>query len=55
MKHKAKQLEVQWGMPEAFALAIQVTLDGERIAREQQQQEADRKKAEKQQRDLTHA
>jgi hypothetical protein len=47
--HKAKQLEVNWGMPEAFALAIQTTIDGDRITREQQQREADHKEAEENQ------
>jgi hypothetical protein len=42
-KAKARQLEIIWAMPEAFALAIQVTLDGDRVTREQQQQAADRK------------
>lgn len=39
MKVKAKQMEVKWDMPEPFALATQITLDGDRIAREKQESE----------------
>lgn len=46
MKHKAKQSECNWGEPEAFALVPEKTLDGDRIAAQKQQSEADRKEAE---------
>jgi len=51
-KTKAKQLEIQWSMPEPFALAIQHTLDGDRVAAEDQQKQADRKEADKKQTEL---
>lgn len=46
MKHQAKSIEIQFGEPEAFALAVEQTTDGDRIAKEEQQLEADRKTAE---------
>jgi hypothetical protein len=52
-KHKAKQLECSWG-EEAFALAVQTTLDGDRIAAEKTKSEADRKAAEANQAELLH-
>jgi hypothetical protein len=49
MKHKAKQVDIKWSEPEAFALVPEQTLDGERIVAENQQREADRKAADAQQ------
>lgn len=42
MKHKAPQLEVKWDKPEPFTLVVQQTTDGERVAKEQAQREADK-------------
>jgi hypothetical protein len=39
---KARQVEIEWGEPEAFALVIEQAQDGERIAAEQAQREQDR-------------
>ena len=52
MKQKVRQLEIDWSMPEPFALALAATLDGERIAKEAQEKEADRKEAEQRQTEL---
>ena len=46
MKHKAKSLEIRFAEPEAFALVIEKAPDNDRIAKEKQQLEADRKAAE---------
>ena len=44
-KHKARQVDINWGEPEAFALKVEATLDGDRIAQENAKREADRKAA----------
>ena len=49
MKHKAKQVDIHWGEPEAFALIVQTTTDGDRIARQKKQQEKDRQESEEKQ------
>ncbi len=48
-KHKAKQVDINWGEPEAFALKVETGLDGDRIAREKAKSAADRIAAENQQ------
>ena len=45
MKHKAKQVDIKWGEPEAFALIAGTTTDGGRVAKEKCQQEKDRVQA----------
>jgi hypothetical protein len=55
MKHKAKPIEIQFAEPVAFTLVPEHGTDGERLAREQQQREADRLKAEAQQTNLHFA
>jgi hypothetical protein len=52
MKHRIHQHEIQWDEPEAFTLVPQTTLDGDRIAKERAQREADQQAAEKQQSNL---
>jgi hypothetical protein len=52
MKHKAPQVDINWGEPEAFALVVQSATDGERVAKEKQQREADRKANEEKQPNL---
>ena len=47
------QLEISWDAPEPFALAIKHTLDGERIAKEKAQSEADKAESEKKQTTFT--
>ena len=45
-KHNAQQIEVRWDKPEALALVVDTTTDGDKIARRKQQQEKDRKESE---------
>jgi len=40
-KPKPAQLEVQWSEPESFALIVEPALDGDRVARETAQLDAD--------------
>ena len=42
-KPTPRQLEVTWDNPEPFTLTIQTTTDGDRVAQEAAQSEADRK------------
>lgn len=42
-KHNAAAVEIKWDKPEPFALVVQQSTDGERVVREKQQLEADRK------------
>jgi hypothetical protein len=49
MKHKSRQIDIHWAEPEAFALMVQTSPDGDRIATEQAQSEANKEEAEKQQ------
>ena len=46
---KPNQIEVKFDQPEPFALAVQETQDGERIALTKKKREADRAESEKQQ------
>lgn len=48
-KHHAKSLEIRFSEPEAFAFAVQVAVDGDRIAADKAKSETDRKESEKQQ------
>lgn len=52
MKHKAKSLEINFGESEAFNLIVQTATDGDRIAKQKEKSEADRKAAEANQLDL---
>jgi len=45
-KHNAKQVEISFGQPEPFKLAIQTATDGDRVAQETAQLEADQQRAE---------
>jgi hypothetical protein len=47
VKHKSQQLDIQWSEPEAFALMVQTTKAGDRIAAEKAQSEADQTESEK--------
>jgi len=51
-KHIARSINFDFGPNEPFALVPQTALDGERLTREQQQREADRKAAQQQQPEL---
>jgi hypothetical protein len=44
-----QQFEVRWTEPESFALVIQHTVDGDRVAREAAQRVADREASNQQQ------
>jgi hypothetical protein len=44
-----QQFEVRWPEPESFALIIQHTVDGDRVAREAAQRVADREASNQQQ------
>ncbi len=46
MKHKAPQVPIKWDKPEPFALVVETTLDGERLAKEKAKQQQDRKESE---------
>lgn len=48
-QHKARHLEIRFDKPEPFALVVQTTQDGERITKEQQQAQADKREQDKQQ------
>jgi hypothetical protein len=50
--HKARQVQITWDRPEAFKLIVESMTDGERIQRQQQQFEADRRAAEQRQESL---
>lgn len=52
MKHKSRQNDFDWGEPEGFALVSSTTLDGERIARERNEQEENRRESEKKQMEM---
>jgi hypothetical protein len=47
-----QQIEVNWGEPEAFALIIQQTTDGEREAKEKARAAKDRQESENRQEPL---
>jgi hypothetical protein len=51
-KQSKQTLEINFGEPEAFTLVVQQTTDGDRIAREKAQSEADKQHAEQQQQSL---
>jgi hypothetical protein len=51
-KHHAKQIQITWDAPEAFALVPQQGIDWDRRAREQAQAEAERKESDKCQMEL---
>lgn len=53
MAKKPPQLDIKWDKPEAFALTVQSTTDGDRVAQEKAQLEADKQHAEKQQTSFT--
>ena len=48
-KHKAKQVEIRFASPEPFALQIQTTQDGDRVAQQAAQLEADKQQSDKRQ------
>lgn len=48
-KHKAKQVEITFDKPEPFKLEVQQTTDGDRVARQAAQTDADKQHAEQQQ------
>ncbi len=52
MKRKPANLEIKFDKPEPFTLTVQHTTDGDRVAREQTQREADQQHREKQQQTL---
>ena len=51
-KLKARQIEVRFDKPEPFKLVVQTTTDGDRVVREKEQLEADRKASEEKQKRL---
>ena len=54
VKRKPPQLEINWGEAESFALVVQQTIDGDRVAAEKTQQTKDRHEADKHQLKLTN-
>lgn len=44
-----RQHEINWGEPESFALVVQQTVDGDRIAADRAKQLSDRKESDKKQ------
>ncbi len=54
-KAKAQQLECDWGQPEAFKLTIQHGTDGDRIAKEKAEHEANQARNEEAQIDWEDA